>query len=101
LLNARAAVLEKSPPRKIEISARKCDDGVLIGVCDNGGGIPPEIRQQIFEPFFTTRADRDGDAKGHGLGLAVCREIMGSLGGWIALESEPGRGTTFTLHLPA
>ncbi len=101
LINARQAVLDRPRPRKIEISARTCDGGAVIRVRDNGPGIPPEIQPRVFEPFFTTRTGRDGKDEGSGLGLALSREIVQSLGGEIRLESQPGKGATFTVQIPA
>jgi len=101
LLNARTAVLKRGGPRRIEVVAERCGDDVVIRVVDNGVGIDPGNLRKVFEPFFTTRSDTDGRRAGHGLGLAICREIVASLGGEIAVESEPGRGTTFTVSLAA
>jgi PAS domain S-box-containing protein len=63
---------------------------------DTGTGIPREIQETIFEPFFTTK----GVGQGVGLGLSICNEIVESYNGFIELESEPGRGTTFTIRIP-
>ncbi|HUS90994.1 MAG TPA: ATP-binding protein [Phycisphaerae bacterium] len=52
----------------------------------------------MFEAFYTT-GDGGGDGGGHGLGLTVCREIVSSLGGRIAVESQPGQGASFTVSL--
>jgi signal transduction histidine kinase len=71
------------------------NDLVTIGVRDTGTGIPPENINKLFEPLFTTKA------KGIGLGLAVSRKLAESNGGRIEVESEPGKGSTFTLLLPA
>ena len=101
LLNARAAVLEKSAPRRIEISAAPAGLEVVIRVSDNGVGIPRENLKRIFEPFFTTKPIPDGKPGGHGLGLAICRDIVLSLKGEITVESTPGSGSTFTLLLPS
>ena len=68
----------------------------LIEVCDTGSGIPPAILPRIFDPFFTT--NREGE--GTGLGLSVSLGIVERHGGKILVDSEVGKGTTFTLCLP-
>jgi two-component system sensor histidine kinase HydH len=65
-----------------------------IDITDQGMGIPAELIHRVFEPFFTTKA------QGTGLGLAVVKRILEEHGGEIAVESAPGRGTTFTIRLP-
>ena len=70
---------------------------VTIAVSDTGRGIPPEIIDQIFDPFFTTKAVGEGP----GLGLSTVYGIVNGLGGMVAVESEPGRGATFKVSLPA
>jgi PAS domain S-box-containing protein len=70
---------------------------VVFEVRDTGLGIPPEIRDRIFEPFFSTK----GPGKGTGLGLATVQTIVKNHEGFIALESEVGRGTAFKVYLPA
>jgi len=67
---------------------------VAIAVKDTGVGITPENMKKLFEPLFTTKA------KGIGLGLAVSRKLAEANGGRIEVESEPGKGSTFTLWLP-
>lgn len=69
---------------------------VAIRVSDTGKGIKPEDLPHIFEPFFTTKPA----VKGTGLGLSISYGIIKSHGGIIRVESEPGRGTTFTVTLP-
>jgi len=69
---------------------------VAISISDSGAGIPPEKLAQIFEPFFTTKAV----GKGTGLGLSQVYGFAKQSGGEVAVESEVGQGTTFTLYLP-
>ncbi|HZZ86000.1 MAG TPA: ATP-binding protein [Anaeromyxobacteraceae bacterium] len=69
--------------------------GVEAQVADDGPGIPPESLPRIFEPFWSTKE------KGTGLGLAFTSQVVKEHGGEIACESAPGRGTTFTVRLPA
>jgi len=64
---------------------------LVLQVCDNGSGIEREILPSIFDPFFTTKP------KGTGLGLSIVHRLVESYGGWVELESETGKGTTFTL----
>jgi two-component system NtrC family sensor kinase len=73
------------------------DGAVVITVRDDGPGIPAEVRDRIFEPFFTTK--QDGPRTG--LGLAIAAGIVEKHEGTIAVESEAGRGTQFTVRLPA
>jgi PAS domain S-box-containing protein len=70
---------------------------VAINVADSGTGIPPEILDKIFEPFFTTK-DLN---KGTGLGLSTVMAVVKSHGGIVNVYSEPGKGTTFKVYLPA
>ncbi len=71
-------------------------DRVLIHIRDTGIGIPEENKSKIFEAFFTTKQK----VKGVGLGLSVCYGIVKDHGGEIKVESEEGKGTTFTISLP-
>ncbi|MGE5127686.1 MAG: sensor histidine kinase, partial [Betaproteobacteria bacterium] len=90
--------LEATPAEgRVSIEARRDGDGVRLVVADTGGGIPKQHLDRIFEPFFTTKEA----GKGVGLGLAVVYGIANSHHGTIAVDSEPGRGTTFTVRLPA
>ncbi|HLX94194.1 MAG TPA: PAS domain S-box protein [Verrucomicrobiae bacterium] len=70
---------------------------VLFEVTDTGHGIPPEVRDRIFEPFFTTKEL----GKGTGLGLSTTLSIIKSHGGFITVESEPEKGSSFQVYLPA
>jgi two-component system NtrC family sensor kinase len=90
--------LEATPSAgRVSIEASRDGDGVRLVIADTGWGIPGEHLDHIFEPFFTTKEA----GKGVGLGLAVVYGIVTGHHGRIDVASEPGRGTTFTVHLPA
>jgi len=75
---------------------------IALSVGDDGAGIAPEHLAKVYDPFFTTRPGGSGIGLGLGLGLHLTHNIVtGVLGGRIALDSAPGRGTTFTMTLPA
>ncbi len=86
-------------PGTVTLRARRdpLEPFVLLEVADDGSGISAEVLEQIFEPFFTTK----DPGKGTGLGLASVQGILWQSGGTIAVESEVGSGTTFTLRLPS
>lgn len=71
-------------------------DAVWASVADTGCGIPPEIISRIFEPFYTTKEV----GKGTGLGLSIAYEVIKRHDGEIWVESEPGKGATFTFRIP-
>jgi two-component system, cell cycle sensor histidine kinase and response regulator CckA len=74
-------------------------DYVRVSITDRGGGISKELLPKIFDPYYSTK--ERGPQKGMGLGLTICHSIIQRHGGTIAVESEPGVGTTFRIHLPA
>ncbi|MBK8957746.1 MAG: PAS domain-containing protein [Proteobacteria bacterium] len=100
IVNAAHAI-ELAGPKEhfpfIIISTSASDGWARIAVRDEGTGIRPEIRERIFDQFFTTK--EVGKGTGQGLALAW-RTIVDGHGGRIECESEPGVGTTFTVHLP-
>ena len=80
----------------LTVSHRLAGDCVELQFTDTGGGIAGEQLEKIFEPFYTTKPL----GKGNGLGLSICRQIVGSLGGMICAGSAPGHGATITIKLP-
>jgi two-component system NtrC family sensor kinase len=84
-------------PGKITIATSTNKDSIKVTVSDTGKGIPPEYLPRMFMPFFTTKEV----GKGTGLGLSVSYGIIKNLGGKIEVDSTPGRGSVFTISLPA
>src|SRR5205814_3505326 len=98
IANARQAMLDTPPPRRLSLAARSDDSSrsVRVEIADTGPGIPQEIQARIFEPFFTTKSEGEGT----GLGLALTRGIIEGHGGAIRVESRPGDGARFHIELP-
>ncbi|HEX5279677.1 MAG TPA: CHASE3 domain-containing protein [Micropepsaceae bacterium] len=100
VVNARDAMPEGG--RIVIATAKRSADGQIsaahaaISVRDTGRGMPPDVVLRAFEPFFTTKGE-----KGTGLGLAQVQSLARQAGGYVAIDSAPGEGTTVTLHLPA
>jgi signal transduction histidine kinase len=78
----------------ITVTARRALSEVQLLVSDTGRGIPFHVQAHIFDRFVGR------DRGGPGLGLALVKALIELHGGWVALESEPGHGATFTCHLP-
>jgi PAS domain S-box-containing protein len=97
LLNAAHAIPEGgAEDHEIRVVIREGGAGeVVVEVRDTGVGMTPEVQARIFDPFFTTRPVGEGT----GLGLSICHGIIDSMGGRIAVESQPGKGSTFRVHL--
>ncbi len=101
LINARQAMLGKGGSLTVKASHGEDLEELKIQVIDTGPGIPEKLLPKIFQPFFTTKGTaRPGEAKGTGLGLAICKEIIEHHKGRITVQSEVGKGTTFTIYLP-
>lgn len=91
------AVEASEPGQSVRISVRPVPEkrgSWQLVVEDDGAGIRPEIRDAIFVPYFTTKAN------GNGVGLAIVNKVVRTHGGWLAVESEPGRGSRFVATLP-
>ena len=98
LVNASHAIPEGDPAaNRVRVEARGEGRSVIIEVSDTGAGMAPAVMSRIFDPFFTTKPFGSGT----GLGLAISHGIVTAAGGTIDVRSEPARGTTFRVTLPA
>ncbi|MCP4352590.1 MAG: hybrid sensor histidine kinase/response regulator [Desulfobacterales bacterium] len=99
--NAVDAMYEKKP-RTMTITSSMENNAILISISDTGHGISREKMGRIFDPFFTTKplTASDNRPTGTGLGLASSKEMIESYGGSVLVDSETGKGTTFTVRLP-
>jgi signal transduction histidine kinase len=96
LANLLDNALRASPGAPVEVYAVADAGEVVIEVIDHGAGMDDATLRRAFEPFFTTRS-RQG---GRGIGLAASQALVEQLGGTLALESQPGRGTRARIRLP-
>ncbi len=86
--------MAKAEQKILKVSVQKVEDAVEIKISDSGRGIPKELIKRIFDPFFTSKI------YGPGLGLTVALTIVQYYRGFISIESEPGKGSTFIIRLP-
>jgi PAS domain S-box-containing protein len=97
LVNAAQAIaVGDAENNEIRVTTRTVGDTVQIEVRDTGAGIEEAVRERIFEPFTTTK----GVGEGTGLGLWICHSLVTAAKGRIELDTELGKGTAFTVHLP-
>ena len=94
------AIKYSAEETRIEVRATPQDDELVISVSDQGRGIEPEHLPRIFERFYRTDRARSRALGGTGLGLSIVKHVAQAHGGWVAVDSEPGRGSTFRIHLP-
>jgi signal transduction histidine kinase len=96
IINAAQAIPEgHRDEHEIRVVTRREGERVRVEIRDTGAGIPPQLRERIFEPFFTTKPV----GVGTGLGLSICRRLITEMNGSIGVDSEPGQGSTFWIHL--
>ena len=86
---------------RIDVSVTAADGSVFIHVRDSGIGIAADKLDAVFDPFVQLRSEPMGSYDGAGLGLAISRDFARRMGGDLTLESAPGRGSTFTVRMPA
>lgn len=102
VLNLLSNALKFTPSGWVEIKAQShpLQRTLTIAVTDTGIGIAPEDQERVFEDFRQLNSSTSRGYGGTGLGLSICRRLAGMLGGRLTLDSNPGQGSTFALHLP-
>ena len=100
LLNLVSNAVKFTPEGRVDVSLEEDETAVEIRVRDTGVGIEPEDQERIFDVFTQVDQSMTRSVGGSGLGLAVSRRLARLLDGELSLESEPGKGSTFTLRLP-
>ncbi|MBD3239842.1 MAG: hypothetical protein GF331_04600 [Chitinivibrionales bacterium] len=95
------AVKFSGDSHRIDIGLEVRGRWVVVWVRDYGIGIPEHEQQRIFEKFYRVSGPGGGEAKGSGLGLSLVSHVMRAHGGKVTVESEPGKGSTFSLYFPS
>ncbi len=94
------AVRYSEPGGRVEVVLDPAPDAYVLKVADQGIGIAPQDQDKVFDEFYRTRRAQDMSNLGTGLGLPIVKKFTEALGGTVALESQPGRGSVFTVTLP-
>ena len=92
------AIAYNKPGGSVRVTLTSTPEGERVTVADTGIGIPPELRERVFERFY--RVDKSHSGGGTGLGLSIVKHGAAYLGARVELDSEPGKGSTFTLTFP-
>jgi len=101
LENLLSNAMKYSPEnREILVTVDREGDFGVVRVTDHGIGIPARLQRKIFRKFFRVQTDAGSGPQGTGLGLAIVEHVMRGHGGFVRVQSEPGRGSTFSLHFP-
>jgi len=101
LENLLSNAMKYSPEhREILVEVDQVDQYGVVRVHDRGIGIPTRLQRKIFNKFFRIQTDAGSGPHGTGLGLAIVDHVMRGHNGFVRVDSEPGRGSTFTLHFP-
>jgi len=101
LENLLSNAMKYSPEhREIVVEVDTSGSYGVVRVRDHGIGIPPRLQRKIFQKFYRVQTDAGSGPQGTGLGLAIVDHVMRAHGGFVRVDSEAGRGSTFTLHFP-
>lgn len=101
LINLLTNAIKYSPDdKRIRLTAERDGGGVAIAIADHGIGIPKGEHARIFDMFYRVDCRRTTEVDGSGIGLSLVKHIVDAHGGKIHVDSSPGRGSVFTIHLP-
>ena len=100
IINLLDNAIKYSKEPRIVIITKNNDDRIILSVKDNGIGIEKDQIKKVFDKFFRIRKEDTYTSKGFGLGLSFVKKIVTAHGGKIKVESEPGKGSDFTVELP-
>ncbi|HZR24319.1 MAG TPA: HAMP domain-containing sensor histidine kinase [Vicinamibacterales bacterium] len=101
LENLLSNAMKYSPDnREISVLVERANGYGVVRVSDHGIGIPQRLQRKIFRKFFRVQTDAGSGAQGTGLGLSIVDHVMRGHDGFVHVDSEPGRGSTFSLHFP-
>jgi signal transduction histidine kinase len=102
LVNLVENAIKYSPDGgRVEVGVKARDDFVRFHVRDEGLGVAPEEEERIFEKFYRADPQMTRGVGGTGLGLYICKELIGRMGGRIWVEANQNKGSTFAFELPA
>ena len=99
--NAVTNTVDASPPTStVRVVAEIVGDDAIVHVCDEGNGLAPEDAARVFERFFQVTTDQRAGRRGTGVGLSIVQRYVEMHGGRVWVESEVGRGATFSFSVP-
>jgi two-component system phosphate regulon sensor histidine kinase PhoR len=101
LLNLLENAVKYAGPGDLMLRLRRGGDQLELQVADQGPGIPESEHRRVFERFYRAKNARDKSVRGSGIGLSLVKHVAEAHGGWVRLVSEPGKGATFTVVVPA